>query len=107
MNKDGSANYSPGVKLGSAQIDYFKVEQNYPNPFNPVTTVSVEVFFEAEFEITVYDLVGTKIKIIHKGPLTKGVHVFPFDGSNLTSGVYIFEVASPYSNQAIKMILAK
>jgi hypothetical protein len=107
LNKDGSTNYSSGIKLGSAQIDYFNIEQNYPNPFNPSTSVTVEVFFEAEYEITVYDLVGTKIEIIYKGPLARGIHVFDFDGSNLTSGVYIFEVSSQYTNRAIKMLLAK
>lgn len=105
--KDDSFIYSESIKIGKGKIDYFILDQNYPNPFNPETNISVDILETTEFQITVYDLVGNVIKKIHSGILSKGMHNFSFNGSNLPTGIYFFEVKSPFSTHAIKMILAK
>lgn len=107
INKDGSVVYSPQVKVGVGKIDMFNVNQNYPNPFNPGTSVSVDIFESGEYKISVYDIVGKEIEKIYYGTLAEGNYVFQFDGSNLPTGIYFFEVSSPNSVQVIKMILAK
>ncbi|PKL89088.1 MAG: hypothetical protein CVV23_07180 [Ignavibacteriae bacterium HGW-Ignavibacteriae-2] len=107
INKDNSTTYSSILKVGQGERETFFIEQNYPNPFNPVTTTKVEILNTSEFNIVVYDLVGTKIADIYNGVLEKGIHKFDFDGSNLPSGIYFLEVSSKTSTQAIKMILTK
>ncbi len=107
VNFDGSIAYSPSVKVGLGQKEVFSIINNFPNPFNPSTTISIEVLEVDEFEITVYDIVGNKIERLYEGPLAQGRHSFEFDGSDLTSGIYLYEVKTPHSLQVEKMILAK
>lgn len=108
INYDGSEVYSASLKVGqSARKEKIKVGQNYPNPFNPETSFSVEMPDNTEALITVYDLVGKSIKVLHDGPLNKGTHTFNFDGSSLPSGIYFYEVKTPSASVIKKMILTK
>ena len=107
INTDGTISYSPTVKVGQAEHKDFTVEQNYPNPFNPLTTIKVDVIIPGEYKIMIYDLVGNTVSVLHDGFLNEGLHSFEFDGSNLPSGIYFYEVASPQTNLVYKMILAK
>ena len=107
INKDNSEVVSAEVKIGNKEITDFKVRQNYPNPFNPLTNIYVDVMTTTEIKVNVYDLVGNKVELLYDGVLPQGLHTFPFDGSNLPSGIYFFEVASPHSQVVKKMILAK
>ncbi len=113
-NEDGSEVYSNQVKVGQGEIEEFSVEQNYPNPFggavnsiSPVTNIKVEVFVPGEYKISVFDLVGKQIQVLYSGPLSTGIHSFAFDGAELPSGIYFYEVVSPHSTKVMKMILAK
>ena len=107
INKDNSEVISAEVKIGNKEITEFKVRQNYPNPFNPLTNIYVDVMTTTEIKVNVYDLVGNKVEQLYDGILPQGLHTFPFDGSNLPSGIYFFEVASPHAQVVKKMILAK
>ena len=107
INKDGSVGFSPTVKVGKAEQEEFILDQNYPNPFNPSTKISVEVLVQGEFQVIVYDLVGNTVQQLYSGFLAQGLHTFTFDGSNLPSGIYFYEIKSPHYNLVHKMILAK
>ena len=107
MNKDSTIFYSSSTKIGQAEIEQFDVEENYPNPFNPETKITVEMYQEAEVQITVFNLVGKKVSTLHTGTLSKGVHDFRFNGEDLPSGIYLCEVKSKFSTVVKKMILAK
>ena len=106
-NHDESVVYSSRVKIGQGEKEYFSLNQNHPNPFNPATYFSIEVFEEVELEISVYNIVGKKVAVLHQGPLGEGLHTFTFDGSELPSGIYFYEAKSPFSSRVKKMILAK
>jgi len=107
INKDGTEVMSAEVKIGKKNPAEFKVRQNYPNPFNPLTNIYVDVLTTTQIKVNVYDLVGNKIEQLYNGILPQGFHTFPFNGSNLPSGIYFFEVVSPHAQIIKKMILAK
>lgn len=107
INNDGTSVYSAEVKVGNTEIVEFNLEQNYPNPFNPITSIYVEVIIPTEFKVKVYDIVGNTVADLHDGFLAEGMHTFEFDGSNIPSGIYFYEVTSPKSQSVKKMILAK
>ena len=107
INQDGSSVYSAEVKVGNKEINEFKLGQNYPNPFNPITSIYVEVIIPGEFKVKVYDIVGNTVSDLHNGFLAEGMHTFEFDGANIPSGIYFYEVISPKSQSVKKMILAK
>ena len=95
------------MKIGNKEGQDFNLSKNYPIPFNPVTSIYVEVIMPSDFEVKVYDLVGNTVSNLYKGYLAEGMHTFVFDGSNLPSGIYFYEVLSPKSQSVKKMILAK
>jgi hypothetical protein len=106
-NSDGSSVYSSQVKVGQGLLEPFTLGQNFPNPFNPTTSIEVEMIEDAEVEITIYSLEGREIAKVFKGALNKGVHKFSFDGTELPSGIYLYQVSTPAFSQTRKMILTK
>ncbi|HED05512.1 MAG TPA: T9SS type A sorting domain-containing protein [Ignavibacteria bacterium] len=92
----------------------FTLFQNYPNPFNPVTTISYSIPNASFVTIIVYDVMGREVAtLIGKNELP-GEHSVNFDASNLSSGIYLYQLkVVPVSSQAgdflqaRKMILLK
>lgn len=85
----------------------YKLEQNYPNPFNPVTKIRYELEQDGLVELTVYDILGNKIRELFKGEQEKGRHSIDFSGSELSSGVYIYKIKSGSFVETHKMVLLK
>lgn len=66
---------------------------NYPNPFNPVTTVSFALPESKEVSVEVFNSLGQQVKTLTAGEeYDAGTHEFSFDGSNLSSGVYLIRM---------------
>lgn len=107
VDKDGSVVYSSQVKVGQGLFEPFIVEQNYPNPFNPKTSIVVELLEDTEVKIIVYNLEGKEIVRLYEGSLSKGVHKFTFDATDLPSGVYLYKIETPEYSQTKKMVLTK
>jgi hypothetical protein len=85
---------SPGTIPEQAQLF-----QNYPNPFNPVTTIKYHLPVAANIELVVYDLLGRKIETLMNTKQTAGNYKMEFDGSNLSSGIYLYQLKT---NMGIK-----
>ncbi|MCH8011822.1 MAG: T9SS type A sorting domain-containing protein [Candidatus Marinimicrobia bacterium] len=77
--------------------DKFVVHDNYPNPFNPSTKISFELPEIMATEISIYNLLGQKIRTLYIGDLKAGYHTITFDGKDtagreLSSGVYLYRI---------------
>lgn len=77
--------------------DKFVVHDNYPNPFNPSTRISFELPEMMATEISIYNLLGQKIRTLYIGDLKAGYHTITFDGKDtagreLSSGVYLYRI---------------
>ncbi len=70
----------------------FELHPNHPNPFNPVTTISYELSAPAEVELVVYNIKGHAVSTLVEGPQTAGLHTLQFDGSDLPSGIYFYQL---------------
>ena len=82
--------------------------KNYPNPFNPVTKINYVVPNKEQVTLQVYNIQGELVKILVDNKLrTAGNHSINFDGSSLSSGIYIsrLKVGDQYKTQ--KMMLIK
>jgi hypothetical protein len=71
----------------------YKLYQNQPNPFNGETIIPFELKTAAKVTITIYDLLGKKIKTISNGYYTEGIHEVSWDGfgetgNNVATGLY-------------------
>ncbi|NNE34886.1 MAG: T9SS type A sorting domain-containing protein, partial [Rhodothermales bacterium] len=72
---------------------------NYPNPFASVTQFSVTVPYAIDVDVTVYNLIGEKVKRLHSGRLPSGSRTLKWDGrlddgSLAPSGVYLYELST-------------
>jgi enterochelin esterase-like enzyme len=85
----------------------FELMQNYPNPFNPSTTIKYSLGSEAEVKIEIIDTLGQRIKLLVDGIKSAGLHSVKFDGSNLSSGVYIYSITANGKTLSKKMELIK
>ncbi len=85
----------------------FALHQNYPNPFNPTTNVVYELSEAADVRLEVFNVLGQRVSVLHNGPQSAGVHTAQFDGSRLTSGVYLVRMQAAGQTFTNKMMLVK
>ena len=90
----------------------FVLHPNYPNPFNPQTQIRFEMPYAGKIDLSIYNLLGVKIKTLYSGQKPTGVYTFKWDGKNESSqlvsgGVYIYKLQSEKGMQMRKMILLK
>jgi hypothetical protein len=72
--------------------DQVILHPNYPNPFNPTTTIQFNLPVAANIELIVCDLLGRKIGTLVNTKQTAGNYRVEFDGSNLSSGIYLYQL---------------
>ncbi|MCW8806205.1 MAG: T9SS type A sorting domain-containing protein, partial [Ignavibacteriaceae bacterium] len=89
---DGSFNYSDVVEVTVSLPSKFALEQNYPNPFNPSTSIQFSLPVDAQVTIGVYNLVGEKVAEVASSNFAAGPHKVTFNASNLTSGIYFYQL---------------
>jgi hypothetical protein len=97
-----------GIEYPAAEISDFVLYQNYPNPFNPVTAISYALPNAGQVELNVYNLNGQLVQSLVNGKMDKGVHKAEFNGADLTSGMYIYNLkVDGKAVQSKKMMLLK
>jgi enterochelin esterase-like enzyme len=74
-------------------IKAYNLSQNYPNPFNPVTKINYTLPLEGFVTIKVYNLLGEEVATLVNEEKLMGKYEIKFNGSNLTSGVYIYKMS--------------
>ncbi len=88
-------------------ISDFALEQNFPNPFNPSTTIAFNLTQSNLTSLKVFDVLGRTVGTIDMGRMSMGRHTVSFDGSNLSSGVYFYQLESGAFTAIRKMLLLK
>ncbi|KAA3637864.1 MAG: T9SS C-terminal target domain-containing protein [Calditrichaeota bacterium] len=84
----------------------FLLSQNYPNPFNPTTTIEFSLPQKSEYTFEVFNLLGQKV-FEETQHVSAGVHKIVWDGSDLSSGVYLYKLTTERFADAKKMVLLK
>ena len=75
-----------------------RLGDSYPNPFNPTVVLPLDLATDAgSVSLTVYDVLGRRVRQVWQGPLGAGSHRLVWDGRDETSkdvaaGVYIYRV---------------
>ena len=83
------------------------LEQNYPNPFNPATQISYTVPEQMHVTIEVYDITGRHIQTLVNQAVPAGSHTVTFDGTRLSSGIYMYRMLAGDQSFTRRMMLVK
>ena len=70
----------------------YNLYNNYPNPFNPETVIKFTLKEKSSATLTVYNITGQKVAELVSGEMEKGMYEERFNGTKLSSGVYIFRL---------------
>ena len=87
---DGTSKYSDEINVKVNLVPKeFVLYQNYPNPFNPSTNIKFALPFESNVNITIYNVLGEKVKEFDQGVKEAGNHDIVWTANNEASGVYL------------------
>ena len=81
-----------------AQPAQYRLGDSYPNPFNPAVVLPLDLATDAAgVSLTMYDVLGRRVRQVWQGPLGAGRHRFMWDGRDaagkaVAAGVYIYQV---------------
>ncbi len=96
-----------GIEDEIQPVNTFSLSQNYPNPFNPVTKIGYSLGKYGPVTIKVYDVLGKEIITLLNSEKPAGIYSVKFDGSNLASGIYYYQMRSGDFIQTKKLLLLK
>jgi photosystem II stability/assembly factor-like uncharacterized protein len=85
----------------------FKLEQNYPNPFNSSTQIRYHLPKSTSIQIVLYDVMGKKIKTILNKTEGPGSFQITIDFSQLSNGVYYYQLKSENYTRTLKCVHIK
>jgi len=90
----------------------FALDQNYPNPFNPGTEISFALPAKSDVNLTIYDLLGRRVKTLISGELDAGYHSVAWNGDDssgksVSSGLYFYKIETGDFRMTRKMIMLK
>jgi hypothetical protein len=83
------------------------LKQNYPNPFNSTTQIEYILPKEEQVTLSLYDILGRKIKNVDKGVYPAGNRQISLDMGQYTSGVYYLVLSTPNTQITRKLVLLK
>ena len=96
----------------SKDIASFSLEQNFPNPFNPETVIRYSLLRASEVRVSIYNILGQKVRTLVDGRETAGQKSIIWDGKNergeeVSSGIYFYRLEAEEFVQTKKMLLLK
>jgi len=86
-----------GEEEGALTPKDFELYQNFPNPFNNETFIEFNLRKPAEATVTVYNILGQKVRTLVEGRLDAGPQIASWDGkdekgNDLSSGIYFYQL---------------
>ena len=90
----------------------FALHDNYPNPFNPTTKIRFDLPQVTDATLTIYNMMGQKIRTFSMSSLPAGYHTVTWNATNdygqqVSAGVYLYQLQTKGFARTKKMILLK
>jgi len=83
------------------------LHQNFPNPFNPGTTIRYHLAERNVTSLIVYDMTGREAARLVNAEQAPGTYTVRFDGTALSSGLYLYRLRSGIHSFSRTMLLVK
>ena len=80
---------------------------NFPNPFNPSTTIIYQLPKQSKVTIRICDILGREVTRIVNDVKSTGKHSVLFDGNNLSSGIYFYQLITNEIVLTKKLVIMK
>ncbi|MBT8386042.1 MAG: T9SS type A sorting domain-containing protein [Ignavibacteria bacterium] len=110
-NLTGMALLPTGLSSGANETTSlpkeFNLSQNYPNPLNPATIIKYQLPELSFVTLKVYDVLGNEVALLVDEEKPAGSYEINFDGSELTSGIYFYQLKAGNFIETKKMVLLK
>lgn len=86
--------------------------QNQPNPFVNSTEIFVNIADKGQYKLTVYDVLGNKVKTLYNGTMESGQNSYVWNGTDdsgnaLRNGAYIYRLTGQNVSASRKLMLNK
>ncbi|MCK4224900.1 MAG: right-handed parallel beta-helix repeat-containing protein [candidate division Zixibacteria bacterium] len=101
------------LKGVSSQLpEKFALSQNHPNPFNPQTVIQYALPHDCEVQITIYNILGQKVRTLVDEHQDAGYKRVKWDsrnerGEEIASGIYFYKIQAGEFTQSKKMVILK
>lgn len=97
-----------GVELETEPLPTsIQLFQNYPNPFNSSTRIEYTIDEKTNVTLKVFNTLGQEIKTLINEEMIPGYYSRLFDGSDLPSGVYFYELITDRTRMVKKMAIIR
>ncbi len=82
------------VTAAPTHMNFF-LDQNYPNPVagSGVTVIRYGIPLQASIDLSLYDILGRRVKTLTHGSINAGEHSITLDVNDLPSGLYFYRLA--------------
>ena len=84
----------------------FSIKAIYPNPNNGYCKIDLDIAKAGLYEISIYDLQGRLVRVIHQESLNSGRYTFTLR-TNIPSGIYFIQAETDEFSVVKKMIRLK
>ena len=85
----------------------FNIASVYPNPFNPKVNIEVDIASNEIFNLSIYDLQGALVQELYDGTKGIGRHLYSWDASMHSSGIYFVRLSNNNTYKSNKIMLVK
>ena len=104
---------SVGDKKHNQELPHlFTLHQNHPNPFNHETRITYRLEYTDDVELSIFNIQGAYIKILHNERQPAGLHSVCWDGTDqqghiVSSGVYLYTLRAGKRVYSKKLLFCK
>ena len=101
------------VFIGEITVEFLqnegvlKLGDNFPNPFRFQTFLPLTIPESMDVKIVVYNSLGIPVRVLQDGTMETGFYELPFDGRDLSAGVYFYRLNAAGETKVGKMLLVK
>jgi len=90
----------------------YALHDNYPNPFNPTTTLRFDLPEVSNLTLTIYNMLGQKVKTFNMQSTPAGYHSLKWNATNdygdpVGAGMYLYQLRANQFVKTKKMVLLK
>lgn len=112
VDLSGKKNMHRSIRVHVEKPTTFELFQNYPNPFNPVTKIRYQLPEATDVCLSIYNLLGQRIRTLVDWHQEAGYHIVMWDGkdengSKVASSIYLYHIQAGDFRETRRMVLLK